>query len=246
MGPEEGGRDVTGPARTLLFSRPAPPAVSCAAWSESGGRAASDLEESTGTRLDMRGAGRGLVRQRQADAPHTSAGHVDTRVWVARPSGPCPEGPRGDRRTAPPPLRSLQVWAWPRCRVGQELQFPESCRPALGTQAKGMVHSWLKVTLEGGARVPLGASWGSGSGGRPARQRGLRSAGLTSGVLEWGRNLLHLAFQGAEGRLSAAAAPVSQEHPPQPASDLGPRLQPGEPRLSRRVLSTPPAAFAVS
>lgn len=163
----------------------------------------------------------------------------------------------GTCRTAPPPLRSLQVWAWSHRHVDQELQrpedlglvwasAPESCRPALGTQAEGMVQGWLRVTLEGGARVPLGTSWGSGSGGRPAGQRGLRSAGLTSGVLEWGPNLLHLAFRGAEGCLPAAAAPVSREHPPPPASDLGPRLQPREPRLSRCVLSTPPAAFAVS
>lgn len=102
---------------------------------------------------------------------------------------PALRGSVGTCRTAPPPLRSLQVWAWSHRQVDRELQrpedlglvwasAPESCRPALGTQAEGMVQSWLKVTLEGGARVPLGASWRSGSGGRPAGQRGLRSADL--------------------------------------------------------------------
>lgn len=65
-----------------------------------------------------------------------------------------------------------------------------SCRPPLGTQAEGLAQDWLRVASEGGAHVPLGTSWGSGSGGRPAGQCGLRSAGLTSRVLEWGPLLL--------------------------------------------------------
>ena len=54
---------------------------------------------------------------------------------------PSLRGPVGTCRTAPPPLRSLQVWAWSHRQVDQELQCPESCRPTLGTQAEGMVQS---------------------------------------------------------------------------------------------------------
>ena len=55
------------------------------------------------------------MRQRQANPPHASTGHA----CVGGPARPSLPG------GAPPPLKSLKVWAWSHRQADQELQGPE-------------------------------------------------------------------------------------------------------------------------